>query len=248
MNFRRAVRESLQRLAGVHCYRVLPRGIDVAYDISRALPAYRMQTIFDVGANVGQSAKRYAHRFPAAQIYCFEPVRDSFRQLQENVKGNDRIHCARVALGASSGTGQMSVAAESVTSFLIPPGSGAVGRPVVEDVEVATLDEFCLAGGIHRVSYLKIDTEGGDLDVLKGGTRLLEAQSVDFVEVEASMHAGNRTHVPFDLLRGHLESKNYLLFGIYSQVAESSAAGRHLRRTNSTFISARLIGTHTPDH
>ncbi len=217
----------------------------MAYDIARAMPAYDVQTIFDVGANVGQSAIRYAHRFPAADIYCFEPVGGTFLQLQHNVKGNRRIHCSRLALGAHSGSGQMAVSAKSDTSFLMPAASQGSAVSNMEEVEVATLDEVCNARKVGQVSYLKIDTEGGDLDVLKGGERLLRSQQIDFVEVEASMHTGNRRHVPFELLKKYLESNGYLLFGIYAQVPESSDGGLHLRRTNSTFISQFLIDTHT---
>jgi hypothetical protein len=35
------------------------------------------QTIFDVGANKGQTALTYARLFPAARLYCFEPFPDS---------------------------------------------------------------------------------------------------------------------------------------------------------------------------
>ena len=139
----------------------------------------------------------------------------------------------------------MALSAQSDTSFLMPAASQASAVSNMEPVEVVTLDEACSARRIQHVSYLKIDTEGGDLNVLKGGERLLRSQQIDFVEVEASMHTGNRRHVPFESLKEYLESHGYLLFGIYAQVPESSVGGLHLRRTNSTFISRFLIDTHT---
>ena len=111
-------------------------------------------------------------------------------------------------------------------------------------MDVITLDEFCRDNAVHHVNYLMIDTEGGDLEVLKGAEQMLTDQRIDFVEVEASMHAGNQAHVPFELLKHYLESKGYVLFGIYRQMSEVPRDGPHLRRTNSTFISCRMVRTH----
>jgi len=113
---------------------------------------------------------------------------------------------------------------------------------LTEDVDIVTLDEFCFAREIEKVNYLKIDTEGEDLEVLRGGENMLKEQRIDFVEVEAGMHAGNKRHVSFEALKDYLESRSYLLFGIYGQVHEWPTKEPHLRRTNPVFVSRRMIG------
>lgn len=70
---------------------------------------------------------------------------------------------------------------------------------------------------------------------------MLNEQRIDFVEVEAGMNAGNKRHVPFETLKEYLESKNYLLFGIYEQVHEWPTNEPHLRRTNAVYLSRRMI-------
>ena len=67
---------------------------------------------------------------------------------------------------------------------------------------------------------------------------------MDFVEVEAGMNAGNKRHVSFEALKDYLESRSYLLFGIYGQVHEWPTKKPHLRRTNPVFVSRRMIGKH----
>lgn len=47
-----------EKLTGTHIYRKLPRGIDVFGDMATILPNYRINVVFDVGANVGKSAAR----------------------------------------------------------------------------------------------------------------------------------------------------------------------------------------------
>jgi FkbM family methyltransferase len=242
MNIRKLLNAVLQRLAGVHIYRVPPRGVDVASDIARTLRGYEIRTVLDVGANVGQSTTRYLQSFPNAHIYCLEPVLGTFRQLQQNFKGLERVHCVQLALGSFAGPGQMALRGRSDRHFLLKRDCRQ-HETDTETVNVSTLDEFCAARNILDISYLKIDTEGGDLEVLKGGERMLSEQRIDFVEVEAGMHAGNRSHVPFELLKSHLESKGYALFGIYTQIPETARDEPHLRRSNCTFVSRQMIDT-----
>ena len=59
-----------------------------------------------------------------------------------------------------------------------------------ETVDIVTLDEFCQTKRIDQINYLKIDTEGGDLEVLKGAANMLTEQRIDFVEVEAGIYQG----------------------------------------------------------
>lgn len=71
---------------------------------------------------------------------------------------------------------------------------------------------------------------------------MLKEQRMDFVEVEAGMNASNKRHVSFEALKDYLESRSYLLFGIYGQVHEWPTKEPHLRRTNAVLVSRRMIG------
>lgn len=241
MRLRARVASLIEGLTGVRVFRVLPRGLNLYYDIDRALPHFRATAIFDVGANVGQSAATYRTRFPQARIYCFEPVGATFAELQENVRADAGILCFRMALGSAKGRAEIAVQQASKLSSMaeVSPSTMAAGRR--EAIEVTTLDDFCQAAGVDQIGLLKVDTEGSDLEVLKGAQGMLEHHRIDLVQVEAGMNAGNRRHVPFDVLKGHLESLGYLLFGIYDQVQEFPTGEPHLRRSNPVFISRRLV-------
>ena len=245
MKLRRRLRQLLERVANVPTNRPLPRGVDVAHDIARAFPRYRVDVVLDVGANVGQSARRYLGCFPGAQIYCFEPVRDTFRRLQDSLEGERHVHCVPLALGSRPGKGEMALTGTSDMFFLLGQQAHAGANVVTEPVDIVTLDEFCASSRIERVSYLKIDTEGGDLEVLRGGDGMLKGQRIDLVEVEAGMNAGNQRHVPFEALKGYLEARDYLLFAIYEQMHEWITGEPHLRRTNPVFVSRRMIAGST---
>jgi|WetSurMetagenome_2_1015567.scaffolds.fasta_scaffold00064_40 FkbM family methyltransferase len=245
MSIKSELKKLAEKITDTRIYRVreLPRGIDFIQDIANAMPMYRVQIVFDVGANVGQSTHIYLARFPESGIYCFEPVDDTFRRLQDNMKGNARVYCHRLALGSSNRKGEMALQGKSDMYFLLDQSKAPLMNNDVktESVNIVTLDEFCSANGIDRINYLKIDTEGGDLEILKGSVNMLSEQKIDFVEVEAGMNPGNDRHVPFESLKGFLESHEYFIFGIYEQINEWPTRKPHLRRTNPLFISRRII-------
>lgn len=128
--------------------------------------------VFDVGANIGD------HTVPLAQhvgeqgsVFAFEPQRVVFQLLCANVALNSlpNVDCIHAAVGAEAGT------------ILIPEIDYAVegnyggievstfeqGRPVPRVV----LDDYL---GVRRADLLKIDVEGMEGEVLRGGRRLIE--------------------------------------------------------------------------
>jgi FkbM family methyltransferase len=193
--------------------------------------------IFDVGANIGQSARRCARYFPAARIYAFEPDRDNFARLTRLARRIRTLQCHRLALSAEPGTLQIVRDASDPTRHRV--GSDAAGE--IDRIPATTVDSFCAEHGIERIDYLKIDTEGHDLEVLKGARGMLSAHRVAIVEVECGMNPGNTYHVPFEALNSCLEGHGYRLFRFYDQVREWPTGEPHLRRANAVYLSPRTI-------
>lgn len=135
-------------------------------------------TVLDVGANVGYMTLFMAARVgDAGRVHSFEPNPTVARRLAENLALNPalrgRITVHDFALGATS----------RETEFYAPvDGHEGVGglrdterAPLdrVIRVPVRTLDEFAAAYGIRRLDFIKMDVEGGEWDVLKGGAGVL---------------------------------------------------------------------------
>jgi hypothetical protein len=72
---------------------------------------------------------------------------------------------------------------------------------------------------------LKIDVEGHDFEVLKGGIGLIEGHSIDFIQVEVGLNPKNCLHVRFEEVKTFLEQRNYYLFGLYELTREKNRAG-----------------------
>jgi hypothetical protein len=131
--------------------------------------------------------------------------------------------CCKLALGSSKSKGKMVLQGTPDRFFLLGQSKKSPMNDNVptESVDIVTLDEFCQDKGIDHINYLKIDTEGGDLDVLKGAVKMLTEQRIDLVEVEAGMNPSNTWHVPFEALKEFLESHRYFLWN-YEQVVNET--------------------------
>jgi FkbM family methyltransferase len=211
-------------------------GCDVFLDIHRHLPDYAISTIFDIGAHIGQSAREFRMRFPAADIYCFEPVPSTFRKLCANIGSSEKIRTFPLAFGSSPGSADVILQPDSSNNSLqntakppLPEGSRT------ERVDIDTLDDFCHAHDISQIDYLKIDTEGYDLEVLKGAEDIMRRRCVTFIQTEAGMNPYNQKHVPLRTLQEFLEAHHYALFGLYDQTLEWTGEAR-LRYCNAVFI------------
>ena len=76
--------------------------------------------VFDVGANVGQTARHYRQIFPNAKIHSFEPFESTFRTLSENCRGDGRIATYQLAVTDFSGSRTFFFNEDSVSNSLLP--------------------------------------------------------------------------------------------------------------------------------
>lgn len=231
-----------ERVFNVTIYRKLPRGIDPFHDLQALIPRWHPSVIFDVGANIGQSAEIYAKRFPSATIFSFEPAAETFKQLKQNVSVFSNVRCMKLAFASQVGTGTLAHGTHSNMTRIISNQSRAdlVLADNCETIDQTTIDDFCKQQKMHKIDYLKVDTEGADLEVLRGAEQMIQNAMIEVIEVEAGIGLDNELHVPCQNFRDYLESKGYSVFGFYEQVNEWKRQLSHLRRTNVVFISKSL--------
>jgi FkbM family methyltransferase len=210
----------------------LPPPLD---EIRRHVPGQRLAMVFDVGANEGQSCLGYARALPEATVHAFEPMMSTYMRLAANVAGNPRIRLHNLALGEENGILRMAVAATSSMNRV------TTGAGPAEEVPGVTLETFCRARGIGHIDFLKIDTEGHDLSVLRGcGAMLAE---IDFIQCEASANRYNRFHNAYADIFDFLSDRGFHLFQITGQTWEWGGGGKPvLRRFDPVFVNARVVG------
>ena len=150
---------------------------------------WSVETVFDVGANVGQFATETLRGLPGATVYSFEPHPGAFAELSRLSGPQLKTH--ELALAAEPGEATLYVyGSETETSLInsLTPNARFPQKFGFEPHEVkvrcATVDAFCQEAGIERIDLLKVDTEGFDLVVLRGAERMLREGRVRFVYVE----------------------------------------------------------------
>ncbi len=177
------------------------------YHLMRLLPADAV--IADVGANFGYYACMLGSRLGAGcRGYAFEPFNESYVRLCHNVKLNglqDRIEPIEAALSDQVGTCRMQAYADNTAAAHV---AGAAGSTLV-----TTLDSILAERGIRRMDFVKIDAEGLEMHVLRGGRGTIQdCRPVLLVEV----HPGTlKRHgsAPADLVAA-LRERDYRLFRI----------------------------------
>jgi len=202
-------------------------------------------TIFDVGANRGQTAREYHRRFPKATIYSFEPFPDSYRQLTAACAGLERVITRPLAVCDRPGTRQFFCNERSTMNSVLPfdgqahkfinPEKTATGSTI--DVEGVTLDDFCTAGKIAHIDILKMDIQGSELLALRGAAALFAAQAIDLVFTEVLFAPMYAEQGYFHEICGWLQERRYQLFGIYQQ---RFGPHRFLGWANAIFCSPQL--------
>jgi len=169
--WRRALRH---RSAAAVEYRDVPFGHD-------------LRTVIDVGAHHGQFALLVRERYPEADILCVEPLPNAVSRLQKVFRSDRAVRVAPVAVASTPGKRTMHVSRKTDSSSLLPilqrnvdafPGTE---QATTTEVVVSTLDDL-LPSPVARPCLLKIDAQGGELEVLAGATETLNQVDMAFVE------------------------------------------------------------------
>jgi FkbM family methyltransferase len=188
---KRLAQQSLQTLARAVGCELIPKwrlpNRELAMHLAELFAHYRIDVVLDVGANRGQYRDFLRGEVGfTGQIISFEPMSAHAERLRDRARGDGRWDVHQCAVGRTPGTLPLNVMRDdSLSSFRAPQGEhvredldaeNVVVR--VEQVPVRTLAELWPAlsakHGVRR-PYLKMDTQGFDLEVIGGaGAALTE--------------------------------------------------------------------------
>lgn len=145
------------------------------------LALHDVDLVFDVGAaggGYGSELRRFGY---AGRIASFEPLADAYARLSAANRDDPLWTAQRLALGAEAGEAVINVASNSDSSSLLPmleshrEAAPSVDYVRQETIVVDRLDAVApdlLAGA--RSPFLKIDTQGFEREVLRGGAETVE--------------------------------------------------------------------------
>jgi FkbM family methyltransferase len=191
-------------------------GRDALADIKSLIHTTQTPVIFDVGANVGQTIADLLLAFPASTIHAFEPGGAAFQQLHQAYSKHQGIYLNNIALGASIRKQEFFENSTSLMSSfhrLGPDGWGRVAQTT--EISISTIDAYCHERGIDCIDLLKSDTQGFDLEVLKGGERMLCEGRVHLVCLEITFSKMYENLPRMDHIYGFLADRGFDLVSFY---------------------------------
>ena len=194
------VKQSVLRVSRSLGYDIVPlremKERDLALHLREVLRRLDIDCVLDIGANVGQYHDLLRNKvFYDGMIVSFEPVARHVETLRERSRDDHNWHIEGYALGSHDGTLPLNVMVSDQFSSFLEPNPEAVrefadlNKPChSETVNVRTLDVVLPVLqrqlGFHR-PYLKIDTQGFDVEVLRGASQTLP--SIKALQTEASV-------------------------------------------------------------
>jgi FkbM family methyltransferase len=172
---------ALCRAAGLEVNRTKNANIE-STTVRNLINATGARVILDVGANAGQFGEMVFRGGFKGTLVSFEAIPEVHARLVQRAKrqGDAWVVAPCVALGSKRGQIEFNIAGNSVSSSVLPmtqthrdaaPGSKYLAKQLIQ---IATLDE--LAPELIPVTgpvLLKVDTQGYEMEVLKGAANIL---------------------------------------------------------------------------
>jgi FkbM family methyltransferase len=193
-----------------------------AFEVQKKIIGKTAPLIFDVGASEGSVVAKYKTIYPAAVIHAFEPQPDSFQKLKATVSAMKEIHCSNIALSEVRGKETFyKTSGYASSSLLTPVRTGSfiddhTGLAERYDVQLETLDNYTKSRDIANIDILKMDTQGNELNILKGGEELLKRGAIGLIYTEIWFIKAYENQPFYEDIALYLRQFDYLPFGLYN--------------------------------
>lgn len=139
------------------------------------LPKDTFFVAIDLGAQTG-CFSLLAKYFPNSQWYAFDPLAEAAITLQENLRLNNIAHVSVYQMAVTDFSGEITLKMPQMHIW----GLATIGSNVLRFVPVAErkvtcidLDSFITARDIKKVHFMKLDTEGSELSILRGAAKMI---------------------------------------------------------------------------
>lgn len=198
--------------------------------IARLMEAkYPKYSIIDIGANIGDTVALFRSYQVDQMVYCVEGDPGYYELLQQNAKQFKNVQLFRAFLGEETATATFEVDKSE--------GTAKLNTVTSNEIRLKKLDDLVKEDQLQNVKLLKIDTDGFDLKIIRGGLQLIEEQKpVIFFEFDAVSITEQKEDGPaiFKLLKERGYNK-ILFYDNYGRLllpvnADDETAIQHLYR------------------
>jgi len=226
------VNGSLRHL-GLHIVRSSPE--------LRSLPSYGFKTVLDIGASNGDFLRRVRPVLPEAVIHCFEPLPELFAHLQKRVSRDPRARAWNLAIGDADRAVVMHKNDGIFMSSILPMTEAALrafpdaAHWTAQDVTLSTLDKWAESQKLRPPILIKVDVQGYEGHVIRGGRVTIKQAEVLLLEVSfVELYEGQWL---FDQLYDAVRELGFRLVGMAYPLCDRKS-GRALQ-TDALFARSR---------
>jgi len=180
-----------------------------------------IQTVIDIGANTGQFAREIRSALPDAFIYSFEPMRDCYEKLLTMQITFSKFKVYNCALGDTHSQSVINRNTYSPSSSLLEmsdtlktlfPNSN---NSTAEDITINRLDDVLKPSSLSKNILFKIDAQGYEDKIMRGGLNVLDASKVILVETSfVELYVGQPL---FADIYTFLSKRGFVYKGAYQQ-------------------------------
>lgn len=178
----------------------------------------REMTVLDIGANRGYYTMLASKKVgKGGRVMAFEPSPRDRRFLKANLLMNrcKNVIVEPIALGSESGEADLHIVQGYSTGCHCLRRPDTMHRVERVRVKVRTLDGYMEANGIQQADFVKMDIEGGELEVLKGATKLLTRQPRPVILCELFEKRTRPWGYPASDIVQHLEKLGFRWFDLF---------------------------------
>jgi FkbM family methyltransferase len=185
--------------------------------------AFGVNCVLDIGAHIGNYGASLRSIGYGGRIVSFEPVEENFSELARRTNGDQNWEAFPYALGAESGSAEINVSKASSFSSFLPANQRGLSKDTniavrkTQTVQVCRLDEVfnTVTSGIEEPRvYLKMDTQGWDLEVFRGSSGCLN--QIVALQSELSLRAMYERMTGWQEMLSEYEQAGFAVSGMFS--------------------------------
>ena len=186
---------------------------------------YSIKTVIDIGANDGQFARFLARNFNAEETYVFEPLTSYIPALESQASSIPNLKIFNVALSDYQGNERFYQNSYKPASSLLRVNDlskkefSQTSEETETTVQIALLDNLLESENLKQNIFIKIDVQGVEDKVIKGGEKIFSLAKC--VLIEMSFVPLYEKQSLFEEVHSLLVNLGYRFAGIKNQIISS---------------------------
>ncbi len=202
--------------------------------------------IFDIGTNIGLMTLQFAKQVPLGKVYSFEPTHYAIGRLKSNLLLNqqlsERVQIVNTFISEKTLNNPDIIA---FSSWKVNGESNKNNHPIhlgtpksTDGVNSVTLDDYIQLNNINKLDFIKIDTDGHEFEIFKGGKESIKKLRPVII-FEIGKYILEEKKYTFDFFLNFFYELDYKIYSIkINKEITFSNYNKHIPKNNTADLIA----------